>query len=205
LRARYEKPRLPLVISGNLGPRGDGYRADARMSVDDARRYHAAQINVFAATDADLVSAFTLNYVDEAVGIVQAARDAAMPVVISFTVETDGRLPSGEGLGAAIRRTDQETDGYPAYFMLNCAHPDHFRELDTLDPDVGGRIRGLRANASRKSHAELDESTELDPGDPLELGAQYRALRDRLPGLRVLGGCCGTDHRHVAAIFAACA
>lgn len=204
LRARFETPHLPLVISGNVGPRGDGYRADVRMSADEARRYHAAQIQVFAATDADLVSAFTLNYAEEAIGIVGAARDAAMPVVISYTVETDGRLPSGESLGEAIQRTDEETGGYAAYFMLNCAHPDHLLELDTLDRGVLGRIRGLRANASRKSHAELDESTELDPGDPRELGGQYRALRDRLPGLRVLGGCCGTDHRHLAAIFAAC-
>ncbi len=204
LRNRHETPARPLVISGNLGPRGDGYRADAQMTAGEARRYHGAQVEVFAATDADLVSGFTINYAEEAIGIVLAARDAAMPVVIAFTVETDGRLPSGEGLAAALRRTEQETAGYAAYYMLNCAHPDHFRELDAVEAGLPGRIRGLRANASRKSHAELDESTELDAGDPAELGAQYRALRERLPGLSVLGGCCGTDHRHVEAIFAAC-
>ncbi len=204
LRARHETADRPMVISGNLGPRGDGYRADARMTADEARRYHGEQVGVFTATDADLVSAFTLNYPEEAIGIVQAARDAAMPVVISFTVETDGRLPSGDSLGVAIRRTDRETGGYAAYYMLNCAHPTHLRDLAGQDEQVLARIRGLRANASRKSHAELDESTVLDIGDPAELGEQYRELRRRLPWLNVLGGCCGTDHRHVESIFAAC-
>jgi S-methylmethionine-dependent homocysteine/selenocysteine methylase len=174
------------------------------MSAGEARAYHGEQVRVFAGTDADLVSAFTLNYAEEAIGIVQAAQDAGIPAVISFTVETDGCLPSGENLATAIRRTDRETGGYAAYFMLNCAHPDHFRDLAREDAAVLGRIRGLRANASRKSHAELDESTVLDVGDPLELGSQYRELRRQLPHLNVLGGCCGTDHRHVEAILAAC-
>jgi homocysteine S-methyltransferase len=158
-----------------------------------------------AQTDADLVSAFTINYVEEAVGILQAAQDAAMPAVISFTVETDGRLPSGEGLLDAIARTDGETDGYAAYYMINCAHPTHFQHVLGNGGIARERIRGLRANASRCSHAELDESGELDAGNPQELGGQYRELRRLLPQLTVLGGCCGTDHRHVDAIFAACA
>lgn len=152
-----------------------------------------------------MVCVLTLNYTEEAVGIVQAARDCGMPVAVSFTVETDGRLPSGESLGEAIARTDAATDSHAAYYMLNCAHPDHFAHL--LDTDAGWRerLRGLRANASRLSHAELDACTELDAGDPLELGDQYRSLRRQLPWLNVLGGCCGTDHRHVDAICAACA
>jgi len=194
-----------MVISGNVGPRGDGYRVDERMSVDEARRYHAAQIDTFAATAADLVSAFTINYAEEAAGIVRAARDAGMPVVISFTVEIDGRLPSGESLRDAIEQTDAATQGYAAYYMLNCAHPAHFAHVLEEAGSWRQRIRGLRANASRRSHAELDASTDLDAGNPLELGGEYRELRRQLPHLTVLGGCCGTDHRHVDAIFAACA
>ncbi|MDQ2693898.1 MAG: homocysteine S-methyltransferase family protein [Pseudomonadota bacterium] len=205
LRAAYETAQTPIVISGNLGPRGDGYRPDALMSTDAARDYHAAQIETFAQTDADMVAAFTINYIEEAIGIVQAARNAAMPVVIAFTVETDGRLPTGDGLGEAIRRTDQETGGYPAYYMINCAHPSHFQHVLQEDGGWRGRIRGLRANASKRSHAELDESTELDAGNPQELGEEYHQLRALLPNLTVLGGCCGTDHRHVQAISAACA
>ncbi len=188
------------VISGNLGPRGDGYLADRRMSAAEAADYHGEQIATFAATEADLVSAFTLNYVEEAIGIARAARAAGMPVVISFTLETDGHLPSGQSLQDAIRETDAATDGTPAYYMINCAHPSHFRQRLAEGGDLRRRIRGLRANASRLSHAELDEAAELDEGDPQALGADYRALRRLLPDLAVIGGCCGTDHRHVEAI-----
>lgn len=205
IRAAHETPGLPMVVSGNLGPRGDGYRADVRMDVETARGYHAPQVETFAGTDADMISALTLNYVEEAVGIVQAARDAGIPVAISFTVETDGRLPSGESLGEAITRTDDATGGYAAYFMINCAHPTHFEHVLRKAGAWRERIRGVRANASKRSHAELDESTELDIGDPRELGEEYRRLQELLPNLTVLGGCCGTDHRHVEAIGAACA
>jgi homocysteine S-methyltransferase len=200
VREQLETPRTPVVISGNIGPRGDGYRPEARMSVLEARDYHAVQIATFAATDADMLGAFTMNYVEEAVGITLAARDARMPLALSFTLETDGRLPSGQSLVEAIERVDAESDDYPAYFMINCAHPTHFEDmLDELGPKVR-RVRGLRANASRRSHAELDACTDLDAGNPTELGGEYRALTRKLPALTVVGGCCGTDHRHVAAI-----
>lgn len=200
VRAKLETPATPIVISGNLGPRGDGYRADARMSVEEARRYHAAQIATFAATDADMLGAFTMNYVEEAVGIALAARAARMPLALSFTLETDGKLPSGQSLVRAIERVDAQSDDYPVYYMINCAHPSHFEDvLDELGPKVR-RVRGLRANASKRSHAELDASTDLDAGNPDELGGEYRALAGKLPALTVVGGCCGTDHRHVEAI-----
>lgn len=200
IRDEYETPDTRIVISGNLGPRGDGYRPDSRMSAQQARDYHATQIQTFAQTDADMVAAFTLNYTEEAIGIVMAAKDAAMPVAISFTLETDGRLPSGETLQQAILRTDEATQGYAVYYMINCAHPTHFDNVLRSGGEWLQRIRGLRANASRRSHAELDESTELDAGDAEELGIQYAALQSALPRLSVVGGCCGTDHRHVAAI-----
>jgi S-methylmethionine-dependent homocysteine/selenocysteine methylase len=200
IRATHETEATPIVVSGNVGPRGDGYVAGRRMDADAARDYHAAQIDVFADSAADMVTAMTLNYVDEAVGIVAAARDHAMPVAISFTVETDGRLPSREGLAEAIQRCDEATDGYAVYYMINCAHPEHFAHVLDGHPLLAARLRGVRANASRCSHAELDESTELDAGNPEELGRQYGDLRRRLPGLTVFGGCCGTDHRHIDAI-----
>jgi len=200
VRQAFETRHTPIVISGNLGPRGDGYVAGARMSAGEAEAYHAPQIETFAGTDADMVAAFTMTYPEEAIGIVQAARSARMPVAISFTTETDGRLPSGESLGEAITRTDEVTGGYATYYMVNCAHPTHLDRAFSAGEAWSGRIRGLRANASRKSHAELDQSTELDVGNPEELGSQYRELRRVLGRLSVVGGCCGTDHRHVQAI-----
>jgi homocysteine S-methyltransferase len=189
---------LPVVISGNLGPQDDAYSPETQLSADEARDYHAVQIATFADTAADQVCAMTLTYVEEAVGIARAAQDAGLPSVISFTVETDGRLPSGRRLGEAIEQVDHETGGAPAYFMVNCAHPTHVDAV--LDGDWVHRVRGLRANASTMSHAELDEATELDEGDPADLAARYAALAAKLPQLTVLGGCCGTDARHVRAI-----
>ncbi len=191
---------IDVVVSGCIGPRGDGYDGTALMAAKLARDYHAEQVQTFAGTDADMVHAMTMTYPDEAVGVVLAAREAEIPVAISFTVETDGVLPDGTGLGEAIERVDDATGGAAAYFAINCAHPTHFAHV--LDPDAAWsqRLRGVRANASRKSHAELDESESLDPGDPVELGAQYADLRRRSPNLTVLGGCCGTDVRHLKAI-----
>src|SRR5215470_7168525 len=194
----------PVVISGCVGPRGDGYQPANTMSEREAEAYHTAQIQTFRDTAADMISAITMNYVEEAAGIVRAASRAGLPVAISFTVETDGRLPTGQTLQAAIEHVDAATSAGPAYYMVNCAHPTHFE--DTL---LGGapwvrRIRGVRANASRKSHAELNESSELDIGDPAELAAQHARLKQRLPHLTVMGGCCGTDVRHVEQIATAC-
>jgi S-methylmethionine-dependent homocysteine/selenocysteine methylase len=191
-----------VIISGCIGPRGDGYRADNQMTSEEAQRYHAPQVATFADTAADLVSALTLTYADEAVGVARAARSAGIPSVISFTVETDGRLPSGQSLREAIEEVDARTEGSVAYYMINCAHPTHFAHVLEEDGDWLGRIRGLRANASEKSHAELDEAEELDAGNPAALARQYRELQTRLPNLTVVGGCCGTNHRHVAEICA---
>lgn len=193
------------VISGCVGPRGDGYKPGQQMSAIEAERYHQEQVAVFAESAADMLSAMTINYVDEALGIVRAAARADLPIAVSFTLETDGRLPTGQKLRAAIEQVDHETAGYPAYYLVNCAHPLHIQRGLAEEGAWQSRLRGLRANASTKSHAELDEATELDQGDPAELGRQYAQLKRRLPGLNVLGGCCGTDHRHVERIAAECA
>ena len=190
----------PVVISGCVGPQGDGYRPAELLSAAAARDYHSTQIGTFADTAADMVTAITMTYADEAIGVAQAAQDAGIPAVISFTLETDGRLPNGQGLGEAIEEVDDATGGAPSYYMINCAHPTHFDDVLATDEAWRDRIRGLRANASTMSHDELDEAEELDDGDPDDLGARYAALRSRLPQLNVVGGCCGTDHRHVAAI-----
>jgi homocysteine S-methyltransferase len=200
LREALETPATPIVISGNLGPRGDGYVADHTMTADQAQAYHAPQIETFAGTAADLVSVFTMTYVEEAIGVARAAQAAGMPVAVSFTLETDGRLPSGMPLGEAIEATDAATGAYPAYYMINCAHPSHFAHVLEDAGPWRARLRGVRANASKRSHAELDEATELDAGNPDELASEYRELRALLPRLAVVGGCCGTDHRHIGAV-----
>jgi S-methylmethionine-dependent homocysteine/selenocysteine methylase len=200
LRRELETDRSPMVISGCVGPRGDGYQAGAVMTPAAARAYHAAQIRVFAEAGADLATAITMTNSGEAIGIVRAARAERLPVVISFTVETDGQLPSGETLAEAIAAVDGETEGGPEYFMINCAHPTHFADVLAAGTGWAGRIRGVRANASTRSHAELDEAATLDAGDPSDLARRYQALRTWFPQINVLGGCCGTDHRHIERI-----
>ncbi|HEX5666677.1 MAG TPA: homocysteine S-methyltransferase family protein [Hyphomicrobium sp.] len=204
LRAEYVGGDFPIVLSGAIGPRGDGYVAGDVMSVSEAEAYHSAQIESFADTNADMVTAFTMNNVPEAAGITRAAQRANIPVAISFTVETDGRLPAGQSLREAIEAVDDQTGGGPAYYMINCAHPVHFMQALEAGATWMQRLRGIRANASQRSHEELDQSPDLDDGNPVELGQQYRTLRTRFPHITILGGCCGTDHRHVASIGHAC-
>jgi S-methylmethionine-dependent homocysteine/selenocysteine methylase len=203
VRAVAAAEGITAVVSGCIGPRGDGYDPGDVMTADEAQRYHAVQIGTFASTTADQVTAITMTNAEEAIGVVRAASAAGIPAAISFTVETDGRLPTGQPLGEAIEQVDAATEAGAAYFMVNCAHPKHFSSVLERGGEWRQRIIGLRANSSEKSHAELDEATELDEGDPKELGAQHAALRDLLPAVRVLGGCCGTDARHVAAIASA--
>jgi S-methylmethionine-dependent homocysteine/selenocysteine methylase len=200
VRERHEGSGPPIVISGCVGPHDDGYDPAELLTAEAAQEYHSTQIATFADTAADMVTAITITYVEEAIGIARAAAESGMPAAISFTVETDGRLPSGQALGEAIEHVDQETSASPSYYMINCAHPTHFAAVLEDGKVWRERIRGLRANASTRSHAELDEAEALDEGDPADLGARYAGLRKRLPRLNVLGGCCGTDHRHVCEI-----
>lgn len=204
IRHQYETKQSRMVISGCLGPRGDGYIPANAMTVDEAQHYHQTQVETFRNAGADLVTAITMNDVEEAIGITCVAQSVDLPVVISFTVETDGKLPTGQTLKDAIAQVDQMTNQAPAYYMINCAHPTHFLESLIAGEPWLERIRGIRANASTKSHAELNESETLDDGNPEELGSLYRELKAKLKNLNVLGGCCGTDRRHVEAICKAC-
>jgi homocysteine S-methyltransferase len=191
--------RDSVVIEGSIGPRSDADHPTLLMDAEDAERYHAVQLRTLAAAGCMQATALTLTYTEEAIGIVRAAKAEGIPIILGFTVETDGRLPNGDSIEESILAVDDATDAEAEFFVINCAHPTHF-----ADALPGGesrrRIRGLRANASTLSHAELDEAKELDSGDPDDLAQRYVALRRALPELEVLGGCCGTDIRHVNAI-----
>ena len=200
LRDEYAAPGLPIVVSGCIGPRGDGYDPGIIMTAEEAEAYHWRQAEVLASAGADMLTAITMTNVTEAIGIVRAASRIGIPVAISFTVETDGTLPTGDSLADAIVAVDGATSAYASYFMINCAHPTHFADVLDQGGNWTSRLGGLRANASKCSHAELDGMETLDTGNPVELGQLYAHLRQRFPHLNVLGGCCGTDIRHVTAI-----
>jgi S-methylmethionine-dependent homocysteine/selenocysteine methylase len=199
LGEEFSAQGLPVAVNGLIGPRGDAYAPETLLTVDEAETYHMTQARWLADAGVDMVTALTFTQSEEAIGVVRTAQEVALPVVVSFTVETDGALPTGEPLGHAIRAVDEATDGAAAYFMVNCAHPDHF--VDVLDDfSWTSRIQGLRCNASRQSHAELDAAEKLDDGDPVEFAQGYAALAKLLPSLRVFGGCCGSDLRHVTEV-----
>jgi S-methylmethionine-dependent homocysteine/selenocysteine methylase len=199
LRKDFSNNTKPIVLNGVVGPRGDAYAPDQLLSVVESRNYHAQQLSWLAKTAVDMVTALTFTQADEATGFVLAAKDVSLPCVVSFTVETDGNLPTGQSMASAIEQVDKDSDGYAAYFMINCAHPDHFSHLLGDEP-WARRIRGIRCNASRMSHAELDECETLDDGNPHEFGSQYRQIKETMPWLNVFGGCCGSDLRHVTEI-----
>jgi S-methylmethionine-dependent homocysteine/selenocysteine methylase len=202
LRARHETRGLPILLNGVVGPAGDGYVIEEAFFPEAAEESHRPQVAALKAAGADIVSAITMTHAGEAAGIARAAKAEGIPVAISFTVETDGRLPTGQAIPEAIAEVDAETGAAPIYYLVNCAHPDHFEaEIRTGAPWLK-RLGGIRANASRLSHAELDAATELDDGDPAEFGALHVPLFRRLPALKVVGGCCGTDHRHVGEVGA---
>jgi S-methylmethionine-dependent homocysteine/selenocysteine methylase len=197
LRDRYAQDGLPVLVNGAVGPSGDGYSPARMLTPEAAEALHRPQIRALVQGGVDMVSAITMTHTEEALGIARAATAEGIPFAISFTVETDGRLPSGQDLHDALAEVEEATGGAALFYMVNCAHPTHFAR------EIGGpmlaRIGGIRANASRLSHAELDAATELDDGDPVEFGHLYAAFARFLPALRVIGGCCGTDHRHVSA------
>lgn len=201
LRTEHQNGQ-PFVISGCIGPAGDGYSPEHRMTIDEADVYHSPQVRTLAESGADMITALTMNYTAEAIGIVMAAKNIQIPVVISFTVETDGTLPSGETLRTAIEELDTTTENYVSYYMINCAHPEHFKAIFAEEENWHQRIRGIRANSSCKSHEELDNSDTLDVGDKTELLHGIREIQASLPWLNVLGGCCGTDHSHIDVLCA---
>jgi S-methylmethionine-dependent homocysteine/selenocysteine methylase len=199
LRERFAGNTKPILLNAVIGPRGDVYRPEAEIAIEEAEDYLTEQLGWLAAAEADMVTALTFNQAGEAAGLARAARIVGLPAVVSFPVETNGALPTGQRLCDAVGQVDAATDGYHSYFMINCAHPDHFAGV-LQDAPWARRIRGVRANASRRRHAELDAAPNLDAGDPHELASQYRELADRMPWLNVLGGCCGSDLRHVTEI-----
>lgn len=202
LKNEFQNSVKNIVISGCIGPRGDGYKPENTMKVDEALEYHSAQIGILSQTPVNIISAITMNYTEEAIGIAKAASACNLPCVISFTVETDGKLPNGLSLQKAIEQVDRNTTKPPPYYMINCAHPTHFfnEMLKAKNEQWVSRIKGIRANASCKSHAELDEATELDRGNPQELGSEHKKLKATFNHLNVFGGCCGTDEEHILEI-----
>ena len=204
IRNEYNTDKIPIILNGCIGPRSDGYNPSFLMTSGQAKEYHSKQIEIFSQTNADMITAFTLTYSEEAIGIVQAAKQFQMPIAISFTLETDGNLPTGQSLKDAIQTVDKATENGPIYYLINCVHPCYFINLFNSNEDWTLRIHGIRGNASKKTHEELDNSKELDSGNPEEFAEYYLQLLYKLKNFNILAGCCGTDYRHAEQICKLC-
>lgn len=195
----YDSPETPMLVGGAIGPRGDAYNIGRTPDAAESEDYHAEQIATFRKAGADLVTAMTFSSVEEAIGVARAAKAAELPVVVSFFVARGGRLRGGETLEEAISRVDEASDGAPAYYMVNCTYPTEF-EPGLTAGDWTQRLGGFLPNAVAMETLDLCKLGHLEDGDPVELGGQMGSLARRYPHVRVWGGCCGTDGRHIGQI-----
>jgi S-methylmethionine-dependent homocysteine/selenocysteine methylase len=195
LRASHENSDSPMPISGCVGPRGDGYDAEDWMSANEAQAYHTFQIDVLADTEADMITALAMTNINEAIGIVRAAQQAKMPVAVSFTIEEDGRLPSGETLKDAILAVDGATRSAPIYYMANCAHPEYFVDMLTPGETWTERVRGLRANAFDVEAVQGRKIVNKE-----EFLKMCRDLLETFRHINIVGGCRNVDHAHIKQI-----
>lgn len=192
-----------VIISGELGPRYDGYVISEKMTTEEAQQYHSAQVESFSSSNVDIITAATMNYVEEALGVTLAAKSTSTPLVVSFTLSSEGDLPSGMTLKEAIMKVDTISGEYPLHYMINCVHPVYFAELLKKNKDQAWikRIKGIRPNASSKSHEELDNLGTLDVGDMDELANYCKEIQDSCKHIKLFGGCCGTTVEHIECIY----
>ena len=205
LRGRTGQYGRRIFVAGMMACRNDAYKPQHALDVAAARRFHAAQAEALAAAMPDLILAATLPAASEAEGLARALADVACPYLISFVIRPDGNLLDGTRLDAAMGRIDQRIDPPPAAYMVNCVHPDHLDAALAGMPAAApptGRLLGLQANASRLSPEALDGRAVLDASAPAEFAAAMVRLQRRYR-LKIFGGCCGTDQRHLQAMAAA--
>jgi S-methylmethionine-dependent homocysteine/selenocysteine methylase len=192
-----------VYIAGVIGPRRDGYDPAGAPGTVEARAYHARQAEVLAACGVDLLYAPTFACASELIGVAQAMASTGLPYVLAPVLGEDGRLPDGTALADAIDAVDAAVVPRPLHVMVGCVHPSRVQAIAASGsagalPD---RVAGIKANASTLPPDQLDKLGRLDEGDCQLFARQMTALR-RDHGLRVLGGCCGTNDRHIAALAA---
>lgn len=191
-------------IAGVIGPRRDGYRAEDAPALDEARAYHEAQAQALAGLGVDLLYAPTFPSRDELAGVAQAMARTGLAYALAPVIDPKGRLLDGHSFAEAVRLVDESTDPKPLYFLAGCVHPSTFLAAaaeggDRTMPRMPGRLAGIKANASPLPPEELDRLGHLDADAPAVLAQEILAARRRY-GLRILGGCCGTNDRHIRAL-----
>ena len=200
MRAEYADRVTDVYIAACIGPRGDAYGTGGEITADEAEDYHSVQLHNLDGTAADMAVAATFNNIPEAIGVIRAAKGAGMPIGVSLTLTPEGRLRSGPTLREAVETVDEVTAGAAAWFGTNCSHP---LEFEPAIADAGpwlDRLRYIRPNAAKMDKIALCSLGHLEDGDPEELGEQMGDVVRRLPRADIIGGCCGTDERHLSEI-----
>lgn len=200
LRDSYGDYARQVAICGLMSCRGDAYKPAEAMSANAAGDFHSWQANALAAAGVDFLLAATLPALSEAIGLARAQAATGLPYLISFVARPEGTLLDGTPLDTAIATIDVAITPRPLAYLINCTHASIFRSAllneRNSSPLVRARIIGLLANTAALSPDELDESAELVEEAPEVFGNSVAALRDEL-NMKVLGGCCGTDERHI--------
>jgi homocysteine S-methyltransferase len=205
IRNTYDDYSKLMFIGGLMACRGDAYRPEEALTEPDAADFHKPQAAMLAESGVDYLMAATLPAVSEARGMAKTLSDLRIPYVISFVIRPDGTLLDGTPLHRAIDQIDSTTEHPPFFYLINCVHPSVFarglgRETE-ISKSIRKRVLGLQANTSSRSPEELDGLEQLDGSDPDKFAEEMLDLHHQF-GIKVIGGCCGTDHRHIHAIAA---
>jgi S-methylmethionine-dependent homocysteine/selenocysteine methylase len=195
IRAQWPEARDRIAVGGLVGCRNDSYRPEQGLSLNDAMDFHAWQVDRLAAAGADFLMAATMPALPEAAGMARAMESTGLPYIISFVIDRRGLILDGTPLAVAFDAIDAACQRPPLGFMINCAYPSFLNAASQPDA-VMRRLVGYQANASSRDHAELDGADELQADDLEDWGRQMIAL-NRVYGIKILGGCCGTGRDHL--------
>lgn len=202
IRAKHGSDHSPILIYGLMGCKGDAYRPVQILSIQDAFLFHAAQAHEFKDAGADCLFAGIMPALTEAVGMAQAMASTQLPYIISFMIRDNGMLLDGTPISEAIRVIDGSTCQKPLCYMANCVHPSIlYRALASpknSNTHEITRFAGIQANASPLTPEELDGSDEIAADAPEALAHSMSKLLE-YPQMKIFGGCCGTDQRHMDA------
>jgi S-methylmethionine-dependent homocysteine/selenocysteine methylase len=203
LRKTYKDGSKGIYIGGLMACHGDAYRPEETLSVMDAANFHKSQAAMLAESEVDFILAATLPAVSEARGMAAALSDFKIPYILSFVIRPDGTILDGTPLHQAFDQIDAAIQHPPFFYLINCVHPSVFshalKSEVVLSNSVLKRLWGLQANTSAKSPEELDGLSELDGSEPRSFARELLALYHTF-GIKIIGGCCGTDHHHIEAI-----
>lgn len=192
-----------LYLGGMMGCKGDAYKGTGALTANEAYEYHSWQAKLFAEAKVDFLYAAIMPTLPEAIGMAEAMAETGLPYIISLMIRTDGRMIDGTTIHTAIETIENSIEIKPIFYMTNCVHPANVGKALAWEFNrtelVRNRLKGIQANASPLTPEELDDCCEILSSEPTELAEEIMKLHKH-HGFQILGGCCGTDERHIEEI-----